>query len=36
VSVTTGSYSREQLEQFSPDYIIGSLAELPAILNLTA
>jgi phosphonatase-like hydrolase len=36
VSVTTGSYSREELEQFSPDHIIESLAELPAILNLKA
>jgi len=34
VSVTTGSYSREELEKFSPDHIIGSLQELPAILNL--
>jgi len=36
VSVTTGSYSREELAHFSPDHIIGSLAELPAILNLKA
>jgi len=35
VSVTTGSYSREELEKFSPDHIIGSLQELPAILNLS-
>lgn len=35
VSVTTGSYTREELERFSPDHIIGSLQELPAILNLT-
>ncbi|MBC7888145.1 MAG: HAD hydrolase-like protein [Ferruginibacter sp.] len=36
ISVTTGSYSREELEKFSPDHIIGSLGELPAILNLTS
>ncbi|MEO6546363.1 MAG: HAD hydrolase-like protein [Ferruginibacter sp.] len=35
ISVTTGSYSRLELEKFSPDHIIGSLNELPAILNLT-
>ena len=36
ISVTTGSYSREELEKFSPDHIIGSLQELPAILNFMA
>lgn len=36
ISVTTGSYSKEELEQFSPDHIIDSLHELPAILNLRA
>ena len=36
ISVTTGSYSREELEKFSPDQIIGSLQELPAILNFMA
>ena len=36
VSVTTGSYSRETLEKFSPDHIIDSLEALPAILNLPA
>lgn len=36
ISVTTGSYSREELEKYSPDHIIGSLQELPAILNLQA
>lgn len=36
VSVTTGSYSKEELEQYAPDHIIGSLEELPALLNLQA
>ncbi len=36
ISVTTGSYTKEELEQFSPDHIIASLQELPAILNVTA
>ena len=36
VSVTTGSYTKEELEKFSPDYIIHSLQELPALLKLTA
>ena len=35
VSVTTGSYTMEELEKYSPDDIIGSLQELPAILNLS-
>jgi phosphonatase-like hydrolase len=34
ISVTTGAYSREELEKFSPDHIIGSLQELPTFLNL--
>ena len=34
ISVTTGAYSREELGKFYPDHIIGSLEELPAILNL--
>jgi phosphonatase-like hydrolase len=32
VSVTTGAYTREQLEQYSPDKIIDSLHELPALI----
>jgi phosphonatase-like hydrolase len=36
VSVTTGSYTKEELEKFSPDHIIHSLQELPALLNLPA
>ncbi len=36
ISVTTGSYSRQELEQFAPDHIIGGLNELPAILNVMA
>ncbi len=36
ISVTTGSYSKAELESFSPDHIIGSLAGLPALLNLKA
>ena len=35
ISVTTGAYSREELKKFSPDFIIDSLEELPAILKLT-
>ena len=34
ISVTTGAYNREELKKFSPDFIIDSLTELPAILNL--
>lgn len=33
VSVTTGAYTRAQLEKYSPDYIIDSLTELPALLS---
>jgi phosphonatase-like hydrolase len=36
VSVTTGSYTRSELEGFYPDHIIDSLQELPQILNLPA
>lgn len=32
ISVTTGAYSRQQLEGAKPDYIIDSLAELPALM----
>ena len=32
VSVTTGSYSRIQLEAFFPDHIIDNLSELPPLL----
>lgn len=33
VSVTTGAYTREQLKNFHPDFIIDSLAELPALIK---
>lgn len=33
VSVTTGAYTREQLEKYDPDYIIDSLRELPALIQ---
>ena len=33
VSVTTGAYTREQLEKYDPDYIIDSLKELPALIQ---
>jgi phosphonatase-like hydrolase len=33
VSVTTGAYTRIQLESFSPDYIIDSLSELPQLIH---
>ena len=36
VAVTTGAYTRTELEQYHPDYIIDSLQELPGILNLPA
>ncbi len=32
VSVTTGAYTREQLEQYNPDKIIDSLHELTALI----
>jgi len=34
VSVTTGSYSKEELEEFTPDHIIASLQELPVLLGI--
>jgi phosphonatase-like hydrolase len=33
VSVTTGSYTREQLKMYNPDFIIDSLLELHAIIK---
>ena len=33
VSVTTGTYTREQLEKYDPDHIIDSLKELPALIQ---
>ena len=36
IAVTTGAYSREELETFSPDHIIEGLIELPAILKIGA
>jgi phosphonatase-like hydrolase len=33
VSVTTGAYSRVQLEQYKPDKIIDSLAELSSLIH---
>lgn len=33
VSVTTGAYTRKQLEQYQPDKIIDSLAELPSLIQ---
>ena len=32
VSVTTGAYTRNELEVYRPDHIIDSLEELPALL----
>ncbi len=32
ISVTTGSYTRIQLEAYSPDYIIDNLSELPYLI----
>lgn len=32
VAVTTGAFTREQLEQYKPDYVLDSLAELPILL----
>lgn len=34
ISVTTGSYTREELQKYAPDHIIGSLNELLPLLNL--
>lgn len=33
VAVTTGAFTREQLEQYKPDYILDSLAELPILIK---
>lgn len=33
VSVTTGAYTRHELEQYNPDFIIDSLAELPPLIQ---
>ena len=33
ISVTTGAYTRAQLENFQPDFIIDSLKELPALIK---
>lgn len=33
VAVTTGAYTREQLQQHTPDHIIDSLSELPGLIN---
>jgi phosphonatase-like hydrolase len=33
ISVTTGAYTREQLESYDPDFIIDSLEELPALIK---
>lgn len=33
VGVTTGAFTREQLEEYRPDHIIDSLAELPILLS---
>jgi phosphonatase-like hydrolase len=32
VAVTTGAFTRDQLEQYTPDYIIDHLSELPALI----
>ncbi|MES2893212.1 MAG: HAD hydrolase-like protein [Bacteroidota bacterium] len=36
IAVTTGSYSRTELEKYRPDHTIDSLQEVPALLNLDA
>lgn len=33
VSVTTGAYTRQELEKYDPDHIIDSLKELPALIQ---
>jgi phosphonatase-like hydrolase len=33
VSITTGAYTRQQLESYDPDFIIDSLKELPALIQ---
>lgn len=32
VAVTTGAFTRDQLESYTPDYIIDNLSELPALI----
>jgi phosphonatase-like hydrolase len=32
VAVTTGAFTKKQLEPYSPDYIIDNLSELPALI----
>jgi phosphoglycolate phosphatase-like HAD superfamily hydrolase len=32
VAVTTGAFTRDQLEPYAPDYIIDNLSELPALI----
>lgn len=34
VSVTTGAYTRSELELYKPDRIIDSMVELPALINI--
>jgi phosphonatase-like hydrolase len=36
IAVTTGAYTRNELELYSPDHIIDGLDELPAILKMVA
>ncbi len=33
VGITTGAFSRDQLEPYEPDHIIDSLSQLPLLLN---
>jgi phosphonatase-like hydrolase len=33
VSVTTGAFSRQQLEPYKPDYILDNLSELPELMR---
>lgn len=35
IGITTGAHTHEQLSTASPDYIVNSLNEIPAILKLT-
>jgi phosphonatase-like hydrolase len=32
VAVTTGAFSKEQLEEYNPDYILDDLSQLPALI----
>lgn len=32
VAITSGAFAKEQLQQYSPDYIIDNLSELPALI----